>query len=42
MNVAGFSDSLIITPNWSGVPSSNSIKKAKSGAEVVSLTGTMS
>ena len=36
---AGFSDSMIISPTCSGVPSPNSINKAKTGIEVVSIEG---
>ena len=35
--LAGFSDSMIISPTCSRMPSSNSINKAKIGTELVSL-----
>ena len=37
-DLAGFSDSMIISPTCSGVQSFNSINKAKTETEVVSLT----
>ena len=38
--LAGFSRSMIISPTCSGVPSYDSINKAKTGTEVVSLLRT--
>ena len=36
-DLAGFYDSIVISPTCSGVPPLNSINKAKTGTEVVSL-----
>ena len=37
--LTGFSDCMIISPTCNRVPSSNSINKAKTGTEVLSLPG---